>query len=172
MHTRACLLAILLAAPAWAEEPAPATPAPAPAAQAFDLHDQAVKKIVHDTAATQYGVVQVGDASPAGPLKATPAAVRFVPVEKPSVVVSQAPALKPRASAAPRQEGFLTTLIDTLLEGDDVTYAELHDEWLRCQSRGDDLESTSQRAAACPGKSQETRSVSGNPNDFKTVPSP
>jgi hypothetical protein len=176
MNTRACLLAALLVSPAWAEEPAPASPAPA--ARSFDLRDAAVKKIVHDTAATQYGSVQLGvvhpgEVSPAVPVKATPAAMAFVPAERPSAVVHRAPALQPQTPAAPTQDGFLTSLIDMLIDGDDgVTYAELHDEWLRCQSRGDDLKTTRERAASCPGKSTEHRSVSGNPQDFKTVPSP
>jgi hypothetical protein len=133
-----------------------------------------VRKIVHDTAATQYGVVQPGEASLAAPAKATPAVVQFVTAETPHTVVHQALALQPRPAPAAPQGGFLSGLIDTLLDDDveNVTYAELHDEWLRCQSRGDDLKTTSERAASCPGRSLENRSVSGNPEDFKRVPAP
>lgn len=167
MNPRALLLFALLAAPAWAQEPAPVAPS-----RSFDLRDDAVRKIVRATAATQFGIVHVApDEAPAkaepAPIKSEPAPVAYVPP------VKTAPALQyPTRLPDPEpRDDFLSVLLDSFLEDDDMTYAELHDEWLACQSRNN-LKTTRERAADCPGLQGETRSVYGNPEDFKRVPAP
>jgi hypothetical protein len=168
MNPRALLLFSLLAAPAWAQEPAPVAPS-----HSFDLRDDAVRKIVRATAATQFGVVHVApDETPAkaepAPIKSEPAPVAYVPPVKTAPAL-QYPTRLP--DPEPPSTGFLSSLIDTLLEDDDMTYAELHDEWLSCQSRNN-VKTTAERAADCPALNSETRSVYGNPEDFKRVPAP
>jgi hypothetical protein len=167
MNPRTLLLVALLAAPAWSQEPAPV--APVAPARAFDLGNDAVKKIVRATAATQFAVVYVSqDEAPAAPRKSEPAPVAYIPPVK-TAAAPQYPTRLP--DPAPRSDGFLSALIDTLLEDDDMTYAELYDEWLSCQSRNN-LKTTAERAADCPALNSETRGVYGNPEDFKRVPAP
>jgi len=166
MNPRTILLVALLVSPAWSQEPAPATPAAT--TRSFDLHNESVKKIVHDTAATQYSVVQASQESASKP-KPTETTVKFVPEEKP--VVNQEPVYPTRLPEAKSSDGFLSTLIDTVLEDDSVSYAELNKERLACLSR-ENLKTTTERVASCPGLKNDNRGVTGNPNDLKTIPAP
>ena len=80
MNTRAYLLAALFLSPVWSQEPS------------FDLHSDAIKKIVRDNASTQFAYVQVVDKAP---VKSETAAFKYVPPEEPPPV-HRAPAAAAR----------------------------------------------------------------------------
>lgn len=151
----------------WADEPAPpeSAPAHAPKAQSFDLRNESVKKIVHDTAATQFATGQVLKETPAEE-QPGPRAVRYVP---PEGTPKREPKYPTRLPDAQPSGGILSSLIDTVLEDDDITYAEKSKQDLACMSR-DNMKTTAERVASCPGRADG--GVKGNPADYKTVPSP
>lgn len=123
MNARASLLfGLLLATPAWTQEPA-----------TFDLRSDAVRKIVRDTAASQ--------AVPARPIETavpvsreTGETLTYVePVEKP-------PAKRetPQPAPAPSSNGFVSTLFEILAEEifdveEDYSYDSNRARWLTCQ---------------------------------------
>jgi hypothetical protein len=154
MNPRAMLFVAMFAAPAWSQDSvtvaaAPVRAAPPPAAQAFDLRSDSVRKIVRDTAATQSASVRwTADDAPA---KRQPGAdVRVAPPEKAPVPVTQA-SLPPLPQPARPSSGILTSLIDVLLEEEpDYSSDAYYEGWLRCQSHGDDLKSTTERYETCP----------------------
>lgn len=129
MNTRAYLIAALLASPAWSQEPA-ANP-PAPVAAHFDVHSEAVRKIVRDTAASQYSTVRVSNEAPiaAAPLEANldPVPVRESPDQAPT------PAPAPESQSSRLLSSMFGFLIAEALgndEDDDITTSN---EMLRCR---------------------------------------
>jgi hypothetical protein len=79
MNTRALLVVgAFLALPGWSQEPAADTSPAAP--PTFDLRSDSVKKVLRDTAATQYASVQVLETKPTEPKPVK--TVQFVPPEK------------------------------------------------------------------------------------------
>jgi hypothetical protein len=125
------LVAAMLASPAWSQEPS------------FDLKSDSIKKIVRDTAATQFATIQVSNEKPVerkplANIDLTP------PVAAPPV---KYPTRLP--DPAPPSTGFLSTLIDTLLDvDDDPSLGGKYPIWLSCQAR-DDLKSATQQDP-CP----------------------
>lgn len=136
MNSRACLLAALLVSPAWSQEPA-----------GFDLKSDAIKKIVRDTAATQYAYVQIAEKAPR---KSETAPFKYVPPEKP--VPAREPPRQPPARS-PRPDGFLSTAVDILvdellgIEGDDEVAAS--NEILQCRVQKE-LKTSPPGADLCP----------------------
>jgi hypothetical protein len=128
MKPRAFLIVALLASPAWSQQPA------------FDPRSDAVKKVVHDAAASQ-------DAD-ARPTPETPAdgerrEAEYVPPDEPLEELpvlgrepaSQAPA--PAPAPAKKSDGILSTMFEFLLEEalhvdeyDDVSNSN---DMLRCR---------------------------------------
>jgi hypothetical protein len=96
MHSRMYLFAAFLVLPAWSQEPH-AKP-PEPAVSAFDLRSDAVKKIVHDTAASQYASVREANKVPE---KSETEAFVYVPPEKASAPASEPPPLPPAPAPRP-----------------------------------------------------------------------
>ena len=134
MKSHVFLIAGLLASPAWSQEPA--GDAPAPAARSFDVHGDAVKKIVHDTAASQYSNAQV---SPEAPVDAGRREVVYVPPEDSldPVPVRESPEQKPAAAPAPESNSFLSSLfefvIDQALDSEEDDGVTSSNEMLRCR---------------------------------------
>ena len=136
MSPRVCLLAALLASPAWAQEPA--------APQRFDLHSDAVRKIVNDTATTQVPSFQIVEQAPdkADAAKTEPAEFEYVPPEKPPAPVSKP---KPRLpDPPPKPEGFAEQAVEILFDelfdhaigiDDDDGYSDVDfaNDMLRCR---------------------------------------
>jgi hypothetical protein len=122
MNSRAFLVVALLASPAWSQEP-------------FDLQSDAVKKIVHDAAASQYGNVQVAHEAPAETRRRE---VEYVPPEDLEEVPVREAATQPApAAAAPQPDGFLSSMFEFLIaealgndEDDAITTSN---EMLRCR---------------------------------------
>ena len=142
MNSRVLLLVgVMLASPAWSQEPATSTPAPS--ALVVDLRSDSIKKIVRDTAATQFATIQLSNEKPdtRKPIEK----IVFVPS-----VAAPAPKYPTRLpDPAPRSNGILSTLIDTLLDvDDDPSLGGKYPIWLSCQAR-DDLKSATQQDA-CP----------------------
>jgi hypothetical protein len=134
------LFAALLVSPAWSREPE------------FDLRSDSIKKIVHDTAATQSALVQLSDEKP---VERKPLAkIEFVPpiATPPRKYPTRLP------DPAPPSTGFLTTLLDTLLGHDDEDYSRQgpYDNWLSCQAHDD--QKTATQSSNCP---------SAYPNDLR-----
>jgi len=152
MNLRAFFLfGALLASPGWAQEPATKAPALTPAS--FDLSSDYIRKIVRDTAATQYGTVQVSAEKPAG---SEPATVRYVPPDKP---LPPAKIAAPRPVAAPQSNsllsGFLDAVVDTVIDealgiDDDIESQLPSDRRLRCPT-GEPPKATETDYRACPG---------------------
>jgi hypothetical protein len=139
MNLRVVLLASSLAAvPAWSQE----TPA-------FDLGSAAIRRIVHATAATQYGELPPPE-EPVAESKSY--VVRFVPPEKPE---KETP--PPRPAATPdRHDGPISALVDTLIDdwlgiGPDDPFDVPYDDWLRCPARAEGF-SLSELTQVCPGR--------------------
>jgi hypothetical protein len=134
MQIRTCLLVMLLATPAWSDEPAAETSQPA--VQSFDLRSDTIKKIVHDTASTQYANVQLAQISP---VKSEAEELRYVPPEKPEAPVREPPRELP-ASSSP-SSGFLSAafdiLFDELLGTSDVDEVTASNDMLRCRVQKD-----------------------------------
>jgi hypothetical protein len=126
------LFGAMLASTAWSQQPT------------FDLRSDSIKKIVHDTAATQSALVQLSNEKP---VERKPIAdIEFAPpVAKPPL---KYPTRLP--DPAPPSTGFLSTLIDTLLDvDDDYSMQWQADNWISCQAR-DDLKAITQ-SSTCPG---------------------
>ena len=135
MKSHVFLIAALLASPAWSQDPA--GDAPPQVARSFDVHGDAVKKIVHDTAASQYSNAQV---SPDAPVDAGRREVVYVPPEDSldPVPVRESPQQKPAAAApAPESSSFLSSLfefvIDQALDHDEDDGISSRNEMLRCR---------------------------------------
>jgi hypothetical protein len=108
-----------------------------------DLHNDSIKKIVRDTAATQFAPIQLSNEKPVA-RKSIERIEFVVPVAVPA---PKYPTRLP--DPAPRSTGFLSTQIDTLLDVDDDPSLEgKYPIWLSCQAR-DDLKSATQQDA-CP----------------------
>jgi hypothetical protein len=130
MNTRAFLIAALLASPVWSQEPA-AKP-PAPVAAHFDVHSDAVRKIVRDTAASQYSTVRV---SHEAPVATGPAEENLDPVpvrESPDQTPAPAPATEAQSSRV------LSSLFDFLIaealgNDQDDGVVTTSNEMLRCR---------------------------------------
>jgi hypothetical protein len=155
------MLLTVLAAPAWSEEPAP---------RPLDLRGELIRKIVRDTAATQFAAVNV---SPDEPAAAEHRPIEFVPATK--VTAPPPPKLPP---ASPGPSDFVSTLFDALFDvalgtEPDYSYAARYDDWLRCQSR-DNLRTTRERAASCPRDVEDSLIpiATGNSSDFPITPAP
>lgn len=122
MNSRAVLLLALLASPAWSQESA--AEAAAPAVKPLDLRSDAVKKIVQNAAASQYGVSNQE--------------LEYVPPEDLEEVPVREVANPPAPPApAPEPDGFLPSMFDILIaealgsdEDDEVT---TRNEMLRCR---------------------------------------
>lgn len=138
MNLRAFFLfGALLASPAWAQQPN------------FDLHSDYIKKIVRDTAATQYVSVQQAEVKPAEP---EPATVRYVPPDK---SLPPAKSAAPRPVAEPKSNAFLSAVVDILVDEalgiDEDLEEQVHsDSALRCPTR-DPLKTTEPGSSTCPG---------------------
>jgi hypothetical protein len=133
MNSRAFLMVALLASPAWSQEPPPETPAPA--VKPLDLRSDAVKKIVHDTAASQYGNAQVAREAPAD---AERREVEYVPPEDlDEVPVREAAKQPPAPTPAPQPDGFLSSMFGLLiaeaLGNDQDDAVTTSNEMLRCR---------------------------------------
>lgn len=135
------LSGVLVAAPAWCDE---ARTEPAPDRASFDLTHPEIRKVLRKTVATQTGQYVLG---PAKDVEPEPAAVKFVPPEKPVERHVEYPTSLP--SPEPLSEGLLSTIVngvinDVLLGGDDheSDYRENQDQRVACTARGDDLGST------------------------------
>ena len=136
MKSRAFLIVALLASPAWSQEPA--TEAAAPAIKPLDLRSDAVKKIVHDTAASQYGDAQ---SAPETPAVAERREVEYVPPENLEEVPVREAAEQPPApvpAPASQPEGFLSSMVSFLIaealgndQDDDLVTTS--NEMLRCR---------------------------------------
>lgn len=132
------LATTLLALPAWSDEPAPAA-----SARSFDLTNDAIRKIVHDTASAQSVIVQVTAVSPA-PRDSAPT-VRFVPAEKPSAPIQVARRLPPAAKSASSPGGQIFSslfgaVVDNVVHsslGIDpaVSTDEQYEVWRACRAR-------------------------------------
>lgn len=127
MYTRALLVVgAFLALPAWSQE------------QSLDLSSDSVRKIIRDTAATQYAAPQLNEAKPVAPQPRTEKVVRYVPPEKPPT--KQTAKLNLPAMPAPLQNSFISAVIDTLVSealgtdsyNDPVEMNTV--SWLTCQS--------------------------------------
>ena len=135
MNSRTILMIALLATPAWSQEPA--APAPVLAATRLDLQSDAVRKIVRDTAATQYSDAR---ASNEGAVRTEPAAYVFVPPDDLSEVpVREAPKQQSAPEPAPASKGntFLSSvfeiLIDEALDREEDDGVTSSNEMLRCR---------------------------------------
>ena len=100
----------------------------------FDLKSDAMKKIVQDTAATQFAAVQ----APVDAPEAKPA-FKYVPPEKPDKPAS---APTPRLPAESRHSnGFISSafeiLVDELLDIEDDDGVTSSNEMLRCRVQKD-----------------------------------
>lgn len=133
MKSRAFLMVALLASPAWSQDPAPEVAAPV--AKPLDLRSDAVKKIVHDTAASQYGDAQV---SHVAPVDGERREVEYVPPEDlEEVPVREVAEQPPAPPPAPESDGFLSSMISFLIaealgndQDDEITTSN---EMLRCR---------------------------------------
>lgn len=140
MNIRASLVGTLLVAPAWAEDP-----------PSFDLHSAAIRKIVNETAATQFGQPPL----PEEPAKKpeTQKTVKFVPPQK--LEHEKAPVLRPAPAKLPRNDVVVTLVdivADTLSDIADVDLSrEQFDDWLRCPARAEDMPG-SRLLDYCPGR--------------------
>lgn len=141
MRMRACLLIALLVSPAWSQEKA-ATDGPAPAAHSFDLRNETVRKIVRETAATQFSAVYVTDDATAP----KPAKTEFVPAA--SVTEAETTTVR-LPEPLPPSGGFLSTLIDTILFDDTFSDRELQEKALGCLSR-ENVKTAPERVENCP----------------------
>ena len=152
MNPRACLLVALLVSPAWSQEPVADAPVLTP--KSFDLSNDSIKKIVRDTAATKYAYVQFS-AKPAN--KPEPVTkIEFIPAAKAPPV--KYPTRLP--DPAPQSTGFLSTLIDVLLDvDDDFTEPGKDDLWLSCQAR-DDLKTARQQDPCASAYPKDLRPAS------------
>ena len=145
MHSRILLLVgAMLASPTWSQE------------LVVDLHNDSIKKIVRDTAATQFATVQLSNEKTDArkPIEK----IDFVrPVAKPPV---KYPIRLP--DPAPRSTGIFATLIDTLLNSiDDYPGPFRYDNWISCQAR-DDLK-TARQLDGCPSASPKDLQPAGGP---------
>jgi hypothetical protein len=116
----------LMALPAWSQQPS------------LDLNSDTVKKIIRDTAATQYAAPQLAEMKPAGHQPMTEKVVRYVPPERSP---ERSPAkLNLPALPAPLQSSFMSALIDTLVS--EALGTDSYDNpvetntvsWLTCQA--------------------------------------
>jgi hypothetical protein len=139
MNTRALLVVgSFLAMPAWSQESA--GEAPREALPTFDLSSASVRKILRDTAATQFASVQAFEAKPPEPKPVK--AVQYVPPERPA----NKPVSKINLPTWPREEehgSFSSFLVDKIFETviEEVFNLE-HDDtlelsrvgWVECQA--------------------------------------
>jgi hypothetical protein len=111
------LLAATLVAPAWAQEPAPATPGVT--LHSIDLNSAAIKQIIRDTAATQYSTARLVEPR----ARQEPAAQESIPIASTTPPADRTPPPR-RADPALPPDGILTELIDLLID-DDEDHPEL-----------------------------------------------
>ena len=147
MNPRAYLLVALLVSPAWSQEPVADPPMVTASftARSFDLSNDSIRKIVRDGAATQFASVRASNDTPVEPERV---AVRFVPVEKALPAPKPRP---PRLQPAPPSGGFISALVDILLDSDDDEAAVYSQKCLRCELR-EPMTSTSMGDDTCPDK--------------------
>lgn len=132
MNSRAYLLVALLVSPAWSAEPT--VEAPEPTVRSFDLRTDAVKKIVRDTAATQFSSLRVSD-KPS--VEAEPDEFVYVPPEEPPAPMPEPSRKLP--APAPRSDSFLSAIFETLIEealgieGNDPSDVTFANDVLRCR---------------------------------------
>jgi len=144
MNSRVLLLVgAMLVSPAWSQEPA------------FDLKSDSIKKIVRDTAATQFATIQVPSEKPVAPKQV--AEIKFVPSVAAPPVKYPTRLPEPATPAA----GLFYTLVDAFLDvGDDSSLEFRYPLWLSCQAR-DDLKHATQQDP-CPSASpKDLRHPSG-----------
>jgi hypothetical protein len=146
MNPRPWLLAALLASPVWSQEPA--SESPTPSAPSFDLRSDAIRKIVNDTASTQFAYVREVEKSSA---KTEDADFKYVPPEKPVAPAREPPPKLP--ARPPESDGFLSQvvdiLVDELLGTDDIDDVTVSNELLRCRVQKD-LKTSPPGADNCP----------------------
>jgi hypothetical protein len=144
MSSRIILTALLLAASAgspsaWSQEP-----------PTFALHSAAIKQIVRNTAATQFGEPGIPE---------TPANSQNVktlePVPREHAMSEEPPVPQPTAKERRSHDGPISALIDVLIDEalgiEDVVDVDTpHDDWLRCPPRAADLDLDVMYA--CPGR--------------------
>ena len=133
MNSRALLLfGVMLVSPAWSQEAATVATA---SNRSFDLSNEAVRKIVRDTVATQAVAVQPPEEPPVA--RKPGGTIVFVPAPKAEPV--KYPTRLP--DPAPQTDGFLSALIETLLGvEDDMSHLRPND-WLECRA-SDNLKAT------------------------------
>lgn len=112
--------------------------APVVTPPSFDLGSESVKKILRDTAATQYATARPAEAEPAKSPPSAEKAFQYIAPEKPPAK----PVAKlnlPPMPAALESNGFLSALIETLIDEaldsdyDDPVEANTV-SWLTCQA--------------------------------------
>lgn len=122
MISRALLVVgSLLASPAWAQD------------HSFDFNGDAVRKIVRNTAASQYAEVR--------PLKpAEPRQALLIDLRK-NLRLDEKPALKrptARSTPIPTLSAPLSALVDILVDVNNFTTPKMeYTEWRHCQRAGD-----------------------------------
>jgi hypothetical protein len=146
MNPRAWLLATLLASPVWSQEPAAETPKPS--GPSFDLRSDAIKKIVNETASTQFADVREAEKPSA---KSENADFKYVPPEKPVAPPREPPRKLP--TPPPREDGFLSQVVDILFDEmlgtDDVDEVTVSNLLLRCRVQKD-LKTSPPGTDGCP----------------------
>ena len=138
MNVRVSLmLSALLSSPAWADE------------HSFDLNSETMKTIVRATAATQYAEVPQVDEN------AVKAEANWLDEVTTDLQLREKPPVAPvaaKAAPAPYKPGFLSALIDTLLDVEpDRSPEALQNEYMGCLQH-DQMKSTTDRSATCPGR--------------------
>ena len=129
-RSAAIALLSLLATTAWSQTPAAETPAPAE--RTFDLSNDSIKKVVRDTAATQFADARV---TPAEQTTPRPEQIQFVTPDKPPAEpkVSLPPPREPRAN------DFVAAIVgiafDELTGRDEAAEIESRDAIQRCRVR-------------------------------------
>ena len=131
MIVRSLALIVLLSSPVWSEEP-PANP-PARTVRVFDLHSEALQKIVRDTASTQYAAVTVTEPPR---VERNPNEIKFVPPEKPAPPARQAARPVPAQSRKPDGvvNSVIRTVVSEVLGVDPAGDVDASNAMLRCQT--------------------------------------
>ena len=155
MTARSLFICVLLASPAWAQE------------HSFDLKSESVKIVIRNTAATQFSQVKPVQEPK---VEREPALVHaFVDGARLVEVPSLRPAAPSPASKKKRPglaSAVFAFLIDEWLGVDDepdTSPEALYEEWLDCQQKGDDLQTTAQRYETCAGRTRTNTNLPGVP---------
>ena len=127
MITRALsLLCLVLSLPVSAQQPI--SDPPSIVSRAFDPGSAAIKKIVRDSAATQFSLVQLSDSAPARPAEISEIDLSAPP--KIAAVKQSAPS----RPVAPPADDFLSALVETLVDvGLDHLFPQEPEVWRACK---------------------------------------